>query len=307
MLSPRDLGQRLAGPGICVRTGPFVSRLHSPIRHLARALHYAYADFPTDDGDGFVDFHIRIGTPRGARRWIRPQALFQFDDQCPFKPFPRRLAAPLLEWGWNWCVVTQAHQYLMLHAAVLARDDRAVLLPGRPGAGKSTLCAALALTGWRLLSDEIAIIRPEDGRIVPLPRPVSLKNESIDVIRRFSPDARIGFSWDDTVKGTVAHMRPPGECIAEAGQPAVPAWIVFPQYVPEVTARSRPLAKGTAFMQLAGNAFNYSTLGTVGFDTMTRLIERCDCYEFVYGDLETALQRFEKLSVPNGPVPDGNV
>ena len=90
----------------------------------------------------------------------------------------------------NWCIAGHAHHYLMLHAAVLEKNGQAVILPGDPGAGKSTLTALLALSGWRLLSDEITLIDRDDGLIVPLARPVSLKNASIDVVRAFSSDAR---------------------------------------------------------------------------------------------------------------------
>jgi len=75
----------------------------------------------------------------------------------------------------------------MLHAAVLEKNGRAVVLPGDPGAGKSTLTAALMLSGWRLLSDEITLVDRDDGLLVGLARPVSLKNASIDVIQRAFP------------------------------------------------------------------------------------------------------------------------
>jgi HprK-related kinase A len=82
----------------------------------------------------------------------------------------------MLEWGMNWCIASHMHYYLMLHAAVLERDGHALIMPGDPGAGKSTLTAALMLDGWRLLSDEIALIDRNDGLLYGLARPVSLKN-----------------------------------------------------------------------------------------------------------------------------------
>ena len=82
-----------------------------------------------------------------------------------------------------------------------------IIMPGVPGAGKSTLCAALGLTGWRILSDEHALIQPGTAQVVPLCRPVSLKNESIEVIRSFDPGAIFGPVSKDTHKGTVAHMK----------------------------------------------------------------------------------------------------
>jgi hypothetical protein len=43
---------------------------------------------------------------------------------------------------------------------VLERGGRALLLPAPSGSGKSTLCAGLAFNGWRLLSDELALLDP---------------------------------------------------------------------------------------------------------------------------------------------------
>ena len=48
-------------------------------------------------------------------------------------------------------------------------------------------------------------------------------------------------------------------------------------------------------MRCADNAFNYSVLGRVGFETLAELVDRCDCYDFRYGRLEDALRRFDTL------------
>ena len=42
-------------------------------------------------------------------------------------------------------------------------------------------------TLYRLLSDEFGAVRLRDVRLLPLVRPISLKNESIDVMKRFAP------------------------------------------------------------------------------------------------------------------------
>src|SRR5262249_32235391 len=138
----------------------------------------------------FADFHVSLDPGDGARRWVRPQCVFRFDGISPFKPLPYGHAVPVLEWGLNWFIANHAHQYLMIHAAAIERHDRRALLPGSSGAGQSTLCAALVgRGGWRLLSDELTLIDLASGMIVPIARPISLKNESIAVIRDFLSDA----------------------------------------------------------------------------------------------------------------------
>jgi HprK-related kinase A len=295
-LPGKELARRLAGPGLRLRTGPVVSRIQSRLGAVADGIALHYAEHPIGDPAGFADFHVGLAPPRGLRRWLQPQVLFQFDGAPPFHPLPADQAFPILEWGLNWCVSSHCHQYLILHAAVLERCGGALILPAPPGSGKSTLCAGLVSRGWRLLSDELTLIDPATGSIQPLPRPVSLKNAAIEVIRRFAPRAVLGPTVRDTLKGSVAHLKPPLESVRRAAEPAPPRWIVFPRYQAGAPARLKPLAKGRAFMQLADGAFNYDLHGRRGFEVLAQMVEACACYEFVYGELEEAVKTYEKLA-----------
>jgi hypothetical protein len=270
-------------------------RLGTDLPELAAAVRFLYADVAVDDG-AFADFHVRLSAGRGLRRHWRPQARFLLDGRPPFAPAPRSWALPLLEWGLNWCVSRHAHQFVIVHAAALERDGRALLLPGRPGSGKSTLCAALVHRGWRLLSDELTLVRPADGEVQPLARPITLKGASIDVIRGFAPGAPIGPLTLDTRKGTVAHVRPPAESVRRAGERARPAWIVFPAYRRGDPAELRPLSPARALMRLGASCFNHSTLGTEGFDALAALAERCGAHELGYADLRDAIAAIDALA-----------
>ena len=172
-----------------LRTGPLVAQIHSHLPTVAHGIALHYASHPIESLDGFADFHVRIARPKNIRRWLQPQVVFQLDDEAPFAPLPFAQAFPMLEWGLNWCVANLCHQYLTIHAAVVEKSGRALILPAPPGSGKSTLCAGLVNRGWRLLSDELTLIERETGLIVPLPRPISLKNNSIRVIKSFAPGA----------------------------------------------------------------------------------------------------------------------
>lgn len=234
-------------------------------------------------------FHIEVRRPFGPRRWWRPQIGFWVDEGSPFDPYPLDHAFPLFEWGLNWCIAMRAHQFLMLHAAVVERGGRALILPALPGSGKSTLCAALALRGWRLLSDEFGLYDLDARRLIPLPRPVPLKNASIEVIRAFSAEAVLGPVFPKTRKGDVAHLRPPGDSLARQHEPAEPGWILFPRFQPGRPAAFEAIAKSLAFVRLAHNSFNYEFLRVDGFDALTDLVSRCDCFSLDFPSLEEAL------------------
>jgi hypothetical protein len=295
-LGGEALAGLLSGPGLRLRTGPLVAGIRSPLADVIHGVALLYSDHAVEPADGFADFHVRIDRPAGLRRWVKPQVQFQFDGSPPFHPLPGDQGFPILEWGLNWCVSQNCHQYLIFHAAVLERSGRALLLPAPPGSGKSTLCAGLLHRGWRLLSDELALIDPASGEVFPLPRPVSLKNASIEVIRRFAPGAVISPTVHDTLKGSVAHVKPPRESVLRAVEPATPRWVVMPRYQAGSETRLERFSKGRAFMQLVDGSFNYHLHGAQGFELLARVIEACECYEFVYSDLEEATALFAGLA-----------
>lgn len=291
-----SIARQLRRPGIWFRTGPFCTHLQTPIESVARAFHALYADFPLVENDGFADFHVRVASPRGFRRWHRPQALFFCDGERPFKPLDRRQAFAMFEWGFNWCVSSYAHQYVIIHAAIIERRGRAAILAAPPGSGKSTLTAALIGRGWRLLSDELTLIDPSRGLAVAIARPVSLKNASIDLIRGFTAGAVIGPRIEDTAKGAVAHLKPPADSVYRMDEPALPYWVVFPKFQPGANTSLASYPKANAFLRLADHAFNYCQHGVRAFHTFAELIDRCACYEFTYSNLDEAVAVFDALA-----------
>lgn len=283
------------GAGLHLWASPFVINIRSPIPVVAEGLHTLYADYPLVSEEAFADFHIEVGYGPHHKKSV---CVFKIDGFEPFTPLAVGEGFAFLEWGFNWCVTTYMHTWLTIHSAVLERHGRALILPAPPGSGKSTLCASLLLHGWRLLSDEMTLLNPDSGLVTPFPRPVSLKNQSIDIIRNRHNNVVIGPVAFDTLKGNVAHMRAPIDSLRRAGEKVLPAWVIFPKYVADAPANLVPRGKATSFMQLAENSFNQSAQGRNGFNALTRLINQCDCYDFSYGHLDEAMAIFASLPLP---------
>jgi HprK-related kinase A len=295
-LSAAEVGHRLRRQGLVIRTGPFNFRIISSIKSVAEGLRLLYADYSLVDDQQFVDFTVTLAQSGGLRRWWRPQVKFVYDGEYPFVPLPIDHAFPLLEWAMNWCISTQAHHFLCLHAAVIERAGCAVIMPAPPGSGKSTLCAGLASRDWRLLSDELTLISLADGLIAPLGRPISLKNQSLEVIRKFVPGAVLNRVTHDTSKGSVSHMKAPAaqvDCLADRARPR---WVIFPKYVPGASAELTARSKANSMLELGRNAFNYTVLGLTGFEVLADVISASDCYDFRYSQLEDAVSVFDGLA-----------
>jgi HprK-related kinase A len=290
-----SLATRVAASGVFLRTGPFVFHVRSKMPAVTDGITLLYADHPAEDEAEFADFRVSVEPGVGLRRFWGKQAIFRCDGFRPFKPLPASQALPFLEWGMNWAIAEHAHQFLIIHAAAVERHGRVAILPGRSGSGKSTLCAALAHRGWRLLTDELTLVSLTDGAITPLVRPVSLKNQSIEVIRHFS-GASVSRPSEDTAKGTVALMKPPLASVQRAGEKAPPAWIVFPTFALSQPMQLTPQSKAATFIELANNAFNYHIHGRRGFELLAAMVDRCACLSLIYNDLDAAIALFDKLT-----------
>ena len=295
----KELARLLARGELLLDVRPFVVRVRSDIPDMARDLSSMYSRFDTLGVDSFADFHISVLFDSGVFGRIFRRARFFFDDFPSFIPLPSRQAFAMFEWGLNWCVAAHSHQYLVIHAAVVATEDRAVILPGPPGSGKSTLCAALVLRGWRLLSDELALFDMDSKLLYGMSRPVNLKNASIGLIERFAPDAVLTRPVSDTTKGTIALMRPPEESVRLSDHAARPAWIVTSHHSPGASPAMERYGKADTFMRIAEQSFNYDIHGARGFLAVSELVGACQCHRFTYGELDDAVRAFEALQTGN--------
>jgi HprK-related kinase A len=293
-LSEGDLTLRLKSGDLLMQVGPYAYRLQTGLSDVMDGISLLYRDFTLPPADSFADYNVSLDCPGPLSR-LKREVIFRFDHQQTFGTIPMKQAYAFMEWGMNWCVSIHANEYLKLHAAVVSGDKGAVIMPGVPGAGKSTLCAALALSGWRVLSDEHALVPPGTTDVVPLCRPVSLKNESLEVIRNFDSTARFGPVSEDTHKGLVAHMKADMHPLSHDASPVPVRAMVFPQYSQEERQALRPRSKSRSFILAAYHAFNYSLLGETGFDAMVKLIDSVECYDLTYRDLDWGIRAMEEL------------
>ncbi|MFT3847233.1 MAG: HprK-related kinase A [Propionivibrio sp.] len=251
---------------------------------LAEPLLFLYRDYPASLApNGFVDFDIRLSKKRSG--WFGSSVEFSWDDQTPFPALPLNQVHPLFEWGLNWCISTLAGEDIVIHAAVLERNGRALVLPGDPGSGKSTLCAELCLSGWRLLSDELTVISPASGRVKPMPRPISLKDASIRLIQSRFPGTDMTKPVEDTRKGNIAYVRPPLDAVRRWDDEVACYHVVFPQYLAAARFQASQLTKARTLSRLLDNTFNVGILGAPGFAALAQAVTNMSGHEVEYGDL----------------------
>ncbi|NBD96452.1 MAG: HprK-related kinase A [Gammaproteobacteria bacterium] len=289
-LSPATLSARLRGPGLPVTIGPFRVLFGLKVRRAEETFHRLYADFPVADGEAMIDSVVTCIAAADPGFPLRRAAICRIDGRRHSATRFLGNATPSLEWAVNWSIATRAHWFLIVHAAVVATPEGAVILPGGSGSGKSTLAAALAAGGWRLLSDEFAIIDADAEVPVlhPCPRAVSLKNRSIGLMRDRAPDRMLAREFPRTGKGTVGYFLPSAEDVARQKETIAPRLIVFPRWRAGSPPTLTPLGKTESFVALIRNSVNYDLLGETGARATTEMVRRCPAYLFEYDDLDAA-------------------
>ncbi|MEM1155698.1 MAG: HprK-related kinase A [Pseudomonadota bacterium] len=293
-LSDAELWLRMKGTGLRLHVGPYIYCIQSPDSLIHGGLRTLYAHFPVAENDTFADYHIEL-RPSSRLQQLRGKIDFFSDERLPFDRIDNKHAYAFLEWGMNWCVSVNANEYLKLHSAVVSKDENVLILPGLPGAGKSTLCAAMALSGWRVLSDEHALVRLDKPEVVPICRPISLKNESISVIAAFSSEVVMGPHTRDTHKGDVVHVKADLHPDSHDFSSLPAKLMVFPQFEPGSETVLTPRSRAESFMFAAHHSFNYGLLGQAGFRAMETLIDALECFDLKYSDLDEAIHLLSDL------------
>ena len=294
-LSCDQLSMALSGDGIRITVGSFIISVRGNVPEFVPILLRCYTDYCLSARDTFADARIAIERESSIFKKRALEGVIRLNDGNVYTQFPLGSELPYMEWGIILCIATRAHQFLMLHAGVLEKHGVAMLLPGLPGSGKSTLSAFLMHRGWRLLSDEFTLLTGPELKVHPFPRLVPLKNESIEVIRDMLPEAKIGPLFEGTPKGTVAHVCPPATHIARMGETATPRLIIFPRYVKGAETQLVANSKPGSFVELTKHAFNYILRGKSAFETTTKLVDRAGCYRLTYSKLEEAESRINEL------------
>ncbi|WP_129791629.1 hypothetical protein [Sphingosinicella sp. CPCC 101087] len=195
--------------------------------------------------------------------------------------------APLIKGLLTEHVLSLAPPDIAVHAACLSRGDRALLLTGSPGAGKTTLAVALSLAGFALASDDITLLDPA-GRALGVAFAPAVKSGSWPLLSRLRPDLP-----EESVHlrsdGVRVRYLPPLAPIQAAGLEI--GWIVNLRRTPGVGAGLEPLDPAGTLACLVGEA--HSAAGAASLETLRMLIgvaEQARGFDLVYSDLDDGVR-----------------
>lgn len=163
------------------------------------------------------------------------------------------------------------------HAAVVALDERAYLLPAPRGHGKSTLAWALLQHGLRYSSDELGPIDPAALTVAPYSRAICLKQ---------NPSPPYAAPAEFVSSHPTLHL--PVDCLAQPpiDEPIPLAGMFFPRFDPTAgQPRVRRAGTATAAARIYSNALNPLAHPGSGLDTAVDIAAKIPCYELVSSNL----------------------
>jgi hypothetical protein len=212
---------------------------------------------------GADSYHI-VGSE--DRRWQHTsvEPLLGYLKQEVFAAFMR--ARPDLYW---------------LHASVVERSGRAILISGASGVGKSTLALELVDRGWRLLSDDIAPITAT--RVLPFFQGATRRvmEPGTTTVREVQQLERRSVHVD---QGRISL------------EPAEIAAIVFPQFSAGADAELDPITPGAAALELLRNLTNFVDHGDDAVEWAGQFASAIPAYFLRYDNALTAAKTLDSLS-----------
>ncbi len=186
----------------------------------------------------------------------------------------------------------------LIHATAVAKNGAGILFPAETGCGKTTVAISLILSGFKIVSDDLVFLRPDERHIWVINsfEKVSITKQTINLFDRLkflkeeSP-VKVGpfYKWIVNVD-----KLQPGAKIKKAPLKA----IIFPQIKPCEETRIEPISRKEAYLKLLSqnNWDGHSNLGDSialkkKFELYEALTDRLESFNIYLGEAIDKLPR----------------
>lgn len=199
----------------------------------------------------------------------------------------RASVVPYLEWAINSAAVEHLKDYYLLHGGAVTLDNTGMLLLADSGSGTTTLVAALLMAGCKYLSDDVSVIDPTTGCLLPFAKSLRIRDGSRTVLAPSYPELKAASRYRDGEGEPIWYLRPRTEWLPAA---PVPLRRVFlPRYVPNATTTLDHAPRSTVLESFLAQSFNLQRHGASAIGGLARILQNVECFTLTYSDLGAAV------------------
>lgn len=163
-----------------------------------------------------------------------------------------------------------------MHAGGVVLGDRAVLLPGEGGRGKSSLTAALALRGLPVLGDDVVLL-DEAGWAHPFRRLLKLEEPARSILSLPPSPAPLAEAWSD------ASFYRPRDLGSRWADPAPVGAVVIPERIEGTAARLVSRRPSELLPGLLAAVVLSDRIAAGAFDAVSAALAGASCWSLRYG------------------------
>lgn len=189
------------------------------------------------------------------------------------------------------CALEESRDFCAVHAGIVRRECKCILLPGQSGAGKSTLVAGLAARGYEIWGDDTAVLTKRSFSARPVSCGIGLKAGSWPVLGpRYFPGLQSAHIYVRPDAKRVRYLVPPDYAAPKADETIAVSAIVFPHFEHGIQAILSPLRKPEALRRLLPGFVRLGgQLDTSDIADFVRWFGTIPCYDLRLSSLEVGL------------------
>ena len=180
----------------------------------------------------------------------------------------------------------------LMHAAFLVRGNTGILLSGAPGAGKTTLCVALARSGYDYQGDDIVRLE-SNGKAVGTPFAACVKAPAWPLVASYAPE----------IADLPVYRRSDGKDVRYLPVPRVKRrprnidFVLLLSRQPDAKPALEPVEPLDAFSTLLESAFSAKgSISAPALKTFASAMEGAASFRFVYSNLADAISAIKDLT-----------
>ncbi len=176
--------------------------------------------------------------------------------------------------------------YAQVHAAVVERDGRAILLAGGPDSGKTSLACAFGRAGWTVMSDEVALIDTEGQEVLAFPRMMFVEDGTARLLPELAGHPRRSIPVEGGTK-MVRAVRPGAFGTNRRDRASIRA-LVFIQRGPSPNCDR--LSDRNAMERLLEHSFDAAERPRLNLDACISVARSAPAWQMTIGPLEGAVE-----------------